>query len=68
MRDLGTVGSFFDSIIFDEEHNVRILDNLTGAVLLETSKYKDLFLNGMAQRIVQSISCDWNNKMYELWI
>ena len=68
MRDLGTGGSFFDSIIFDEEHNVRVLDNLTGAVLLETSRYKDLFSNGMTQRIIQSISCDWNNKMYELWV
>ena len=68
MKYLGTVGSFFDSIVFDEEHNVRILDNLTGAVLLETSKYKDLFSSGMAQKVIQSVSCDWGKKMYELWV
>lgn len=68
MRSLGTVGSFFDSIIFDEAHNVRIFDNITGAIILETNKYKDLFVNGLASRIVQSISCDWEHKMYELWV
>jgi len=63
-----TVGNFFDQIVFGESHYVRIIDDVTEKILLETDKFAELSTKGFIEKSIKGFSCDWGKKIFELWI
>ena len=63
-----TVLDFYDTVMYNENHKIRIKSGQTDLVLAYFEDYEGLEKSGYKDSVITGFATDWENKIYILWV
>lgn len=65
---MNTVEKFFEKVLLNEFHNIRIKSAEKDSIICEFNTLQEMERSGIKDKEIVDFATDWDNKIYILWI